>query len=679
MIRAYPPFISRRVEIALVVAITLLAFTLRAVAHWYSPRGWRDDEFSEALVISQHVLDGDLRLYYADASGQEGLFHWLRASTMAIFGQSVWGIRGPSIVMGTLAVLLVYLLARRLFDWPTAAITALALALSFWALMYSRSGQRQVSVTVTTLLSFYFLWKAMPIGEREPASPLKFFALAGLCMGIGFYTYFASRGVPLILIAWMGYLLVWRRDLWFRCWRGLLLVLGIAILLAIPLAVTLARQPQAEARVSEVARPVHEALAGDFSMLGRYTLSTLSMFTHDGDEEALYNIPHRPVFGLLGGILFWVGVILSVKQALGQARDPRHAFLLLWLTAGLTPGLLSVPAASLGHTILAQPVSMMMPALALTDIWRWLAAQGTSPASSGKQVQIKRGRGRAVTGVAMLIVVLIFIGWEGLRGIYDYWFVWPDLPTVRELHHSSLHEAARWLNEHPSNQNIAIGGHLVERWDQQVMRIELKGDGWHVRAFNPRQAYLMIPGGGLAVMPDYLQHQWGDDRLGPVVPVAANYLMREIEPPEEWEQAPALARFDNGLTLISVQIEGVIEEVGLSVITGWRVDRPLDLPPFPLMSKPPAPGQDPRPRLAIFVQLLDRNGQWVAGADGLGVDPYTLLPGDVFFQQSVIELDNVPPDTYQVIIGLYNPVAGERRLDELTGRDRFEQGIWQRP
>jgi hypothetical protein len=655
----------------------LLAFVLRAVAHWYSPRGWRDDEFSEALVISQHVLDGDLRLYYADASGQEGLFHWLRAGTMAVFGQSVWGIRGPSIVMGTLAVLLVYLLTRRLFDWPTAAVTALVLAFSFWALMYSRSGQRQVSVTVTTLLSFYFLWKAMPIGDRQPVSPMKFFALAGLCMGIGFYTYFASRGLPLILIAWMGYLLVWRRDLWSRYWRGLLVVVTIAIMLAMPLAITLARQPQAEARVSEVARPVREALAGDFSMLGRYTLITLSMFTHDGDEEALYNIPHRPVFGLLGGTLFWCGVAISASRALGRARDPRYAFLLLWLGAGLTPGLLSVPAASLGHTILAQPVSMMMPALALTNIWNWLAGQDVPPAFLKKH--LSEGRGKATIEAAALTLTLIFIGWEGIRSVYDYWVIWPSLPTVRELHHSSLHEAARWLNEHPGNQNVAIGGYLVERWDQQVMRIELKDEGWHVRAFNPRQAYLLIPGGGIAVMPDYLQHQWGDDRLGPVIPVVANYLMREIEPPEEWGQAPPLAHFNNGLALIDVRIEGVIEGVGLSVITGWRVDQPLDLPPFPLMSKPPAPGQDPRPRLAIFVQLLDGNGQWAAGADGLGVDPYTLLTGDVFFQQSVIELDDVPPGTYQVIIGLYNPVTGERRLDELTGRDRFEQGNWQRP
>ena len=50
----------------------------------------------------------------------------------------------------------------------------------------------------------------------------------------------------------------------------------------------------------------HDARRGDFSTLGRYALTTLSMFTHDGDDEVLYNIPHRPVFGLLGALCFWL-------------------------------------------------------------------------------------------------------------------------------------------------------------------------------------------------------------------------------------------------------------------------------------------------------------------------------------------------------------------------------------
>ncbi len=673
----WPPPISRRLEAVFVAIITLLAFALRAVGHWQAPRGWREDELSNALVVSQHVLDGEVRLYYDDASGHEGLYHWLQAGTMAAFGSGVWGVRGVSILLGTLSVLLTYLFTRRLFDWPTAAIAALAAAVSFWSLMYSRSGQRHISMLATTLTGFFFLWKALPVADDAEGAnadrslgisraQVSTFALAGVWMGIGFYTYFAARGVPLIVAAWGVYLLIWRPDLWRRAWRGLLLALIVAGGLAAPLAVTLGRQPGAETRIAELAGPVYDARDGDFSTLGQYTVTTLSMFTHDGDDEALYNVPHRPVFGLVGGALFWVGVALSLMRAFGAARDPRHAFLLLWLGAGLAPGVLSIPAASLGHTLLAQPVAMILPSLALTGAGRWLT--GSAAGGDDRQARLATG--------TVLAAALVFLAWEGVRGIRDYWFVWPESRFNRVLHHSDLHEAAAWLNAHPANRNVAIGGYLNERWDQQVMGLDLEGEGWQVRAFDPRSAYILVPTGGTVVIPEYLRGTWGTSAYISLEHDAPYALYRDVGFSEHLPNPP-LARFDNGLTLQEAHIrEG---QGDLEVLTTWESERALDLPPFPLLSKPPAPGEDDTPRLAIFVQLLDQTGQRVAGADGLGVDPYTLVVGDVFVQRFEIGLEGVPPGCYRVVVGLYNPASGSRHVDELTGDDMVGLGVWERP
>ncbi len=664
MNRGWPPTLSQRAEVALVLCITLLALGLRAVGHWYAPRGWREDELSNALVVSQHVREGELRLYYDDASGHEGLYHWLQAGTMAVFGPGVWGIRGVSILLGTAAVALTYLLARRLFDWPTAAIAALLLAFSFWSLMYSRSGQRHISVTVTTLLSFYLMWRAVrrqDMAEQNRGviyhAPMRNYLLAGVALGVGFYTYFAARGVPLIVIAWGVYLFLWARPLWRKTWRGLLVMLAVAALLAAPLVVILLRQPEAEARVAELAQPIDDARQGDFSTLGRYALTTLSMFTHDGDDEVLYNVPHRPVFGPLGALLFWAGVGLALVRSFGPSRDERHAFLLLWLGAGLAPGALSVPAASLGHTILAQPVAMIFPALALGEGARWL---------------VKAGRPQQARA-ALLAGALVLVGWEGARGIHDYWFVWPEDSFNRVLHHSDLHEAARWLNAQEETRQVAIGGFLNERWDQQVMALDLEGDGWAVRAFDPRAAAIMLPGGGVAVLPAYLSEGWGVERLGERIDLDAPYALYWVEEPPP--AGDDLARFENGLALSEVQAEETPD--GLEVVTGWRVARALDLPPFHLLSKPPAPDEDDTPRLAIFVQLLDGSGQRVAGADGLGVDPYTLRPGDAFYQRFVVDLAEVPPGSYRLTAGLYDPATGARWPIE-GGGDTVDLGEWAR-
>jgi 4-amino-4-deoxy-L-arabinose transferase-like glycosyltransferase len=663
---SWPPPISRRTENILVASIVMIALVLRIAAPWFAPRGWRDDELSSALVVTGHVLDGDIRVYYPDASGHEGLYEYFQAVTMLLFGPGVWGIRGPSILFGTLAVLLTYILTRRLFDWPTAAIAALALAISFWSLMYSRTGQRHISVTVTTLLSFIFLWIAVQHSSKDHADRKKMwtaFTLSGVFMGLGFYTYFASRGLPLIVIAWAAYLLIWQRDLFSHVWRGFVLVLVVAVLISIPLVITLRAQPEAETRVNEVAVPLRDASEGNYTTLARYAVTTLSMFTHEGDEEWMYNVPHRPVFGTVGAGLFWAGVILALIWTFGPRHSAQSVFLLLWLGAGIAPGMLSVPAASLGHTILAQPVAMIFPALAISAAGHWLI----------ERPNLSRSASRG----ALAGLILVFLGWEAFRGIYDYWIIWPADPYNRVLHYTDFHEASVWLNQQTGTRDIALGGLLVERWDQQAAQIDLRGDDWRLRMFNPESAYIEFPGEGLAVIPQYQVGTWGAQHLGEPLPIEAVYEIRPINAPEIVAlDASVLARFDNGLALLGYV--ATVEDRMLIVIGQWHVEQALDLPLFPLYSKPPAPGEDDRPRLAIFLQLLDDNGQRITGADGLGVDPYTLYPGDVFYQRMIIPLTDVPPSLYRLVIGLYNPATGERLLDTMSGDDAILLEQWQR-
>lgn len=618
---------NRRHELALVTVVCLLALLIRSVGHFHAPNGWRDDELSNALVISQHVLNGDIRIYYDDASGHEGLYHWLQAITMALFGPSVWGIRGVSILCGTTSVVLTYMLTRRLFDAQTALITALLLTISFWSLMYSRSGQRHILVTVTTLLCFYLMWQA--VNKQS----LVYFAGAGLALGIGFYTYFASRGVPLIIMVWAAYVFVFQRALWHKIWRGLTLTLGIAFALSIPLLLTLRSQPEAEARVEELARPIYDALDGDFSTIADYTLTTASMFTHNGDSEVLYNVAHRPVFGLLGGVLFWLGIGIALYKTVSSERDSTSAFLLLWVGAGLAPGVLSVPAASLGHTILAQPVAMMFPALALTFISERL---------------VNRQR-------LLLLTILLLIVWETERGIYDYWFRWPTDDFNRVLHHSDLHEASVHLNATAGNRDVAMGSFLVEPWDQQALQIDLNDPTWRIRAYDPRITCIHDI---QVVVPSYLADQRaGCSQINTSDGLPELPFLLGTEAPIDVSEAERV-RFDNGLSLKHYQT--ALEDGTFQIEMVWQVKTDLVLPERPLLSKPPPPGRDNRPRLMIFAQLLDENGQRVAGVDAIGVDPYTLYPGDVFTQVNTIELTNTVPGSYQLVVGLYDPVTGVR-------------------
>src|SRR5258706_12856686 len=126
------------------------------------------------------------------------------------------------------------------------------------------------------------------------------------------------------------------------------------------------------------------------------------------------------VFEPLGGVLFAAGLLLT----LWRWRRPAYAFLLLWLVVGLAPAFVSTPAASLGHTITAQPAVYLFPAVALSAFGDW-----------------GRGRTRSWPVLAAALAALFLLVTAG-RDLRDYFVRWPALPEVRGLYRADRHEAA---------------------------------------------------------------------------------------------------------------------------------------------------------------------------------------------------------------------------------------------
>jgi 4-amino-4-deoxy-L-arabinose transferase-like glycosyltransferase len=633
----------------LIVGVTVVAFFLRVWRLEDVPPGWSDDELSDILVLAQKVFQGDYSVYYVDATGQEALYFMISGVFLRMLGFNAMGIRLLSALLGTLAVPLIYQVGRRFFSRHAGLLAAALLATSFWALIYSRISLRHVMLPVFVLGTVYFFWEGMH-SERRRA-----FVVAGLWLGAGFYTYFAARGVPLILLAMSGYLWMADRPRWRHTWRSQLLTLLLALAIAIPLIVTVQREEGADARVTEVAVPIVAARAGDFDPLRTHVVRTLSMFHGDGDDEFLYNIPGRPVFGPIGAAAFWSGVVLAAWYALQPLRKRRlarpvelaAAFLLLWWLAGITPGFLSVPPASLGHTIVAQPATYLLAALPLQALAalpqrRWL-----------------------LPGFALLL-----IGSGAARNLPDYFETWPQRGNTRFLYHADGRDAVRFLEENPELHDIAISGLLAGPWDREALRIDLENAGLsevRPRWYNPERAIMLALGGKPAVaLAGYPLIETVYDEFYEPLPAqpAGGYQLFQVS--EGIAPGPAHACFSNGLCLLETDYD---EIAGVLHLT-WQVARPLSLPPQPLLSKPPPPGADDRPRLAVFAHLLDDEGLRLAGDDGLWVDATTLQPGDAFRQQHYLHAPaGSSPAT--IATGLYDPHSGERLLDE-AGRDAVQ-------
>lgn len=656
--------------------ITLLAFGLRAWALESFPPGWRDDELIETLVISQKILDGDLAFYYPDASGHEALYHALNAVFLVFFGPTGPGIRLLSAFLGTLAVPLTYALGRRLFGAAVGLSAAALLAVSFWGLMYARVGIRHSLTPVLALAAFYWYWRAMESrrGEGEKGgSPLRPFALSGFFLGLGFHSYFASRGAPLIPVAFVAYLLLAAPGRLRGKWRGLLLMAGVALVVALPLLLAVAAQPEAEGRVGELALPLIEAQAGNFGPMIEHVVAALTMAHGAGDPEWLYNIPGRPVFGFVGALFFWLGVALALWRALRPLRnrvspkkpgfspadgDLAAAFLLIWWLAGIAPAMLSVPPASLGHVILAQPAFYLLAALPVG-----------APAGWGR---LPVGRRGMLVGAA---AVLLFAA-TAARDLPDYFVEWPSRGMVRFLYHADVEDVADFVLRDPSAPwpaDFGITGPLAGPWNRIALDLALGNAEARPRWYNPERALLLWPDVSFSGYPAIASpYDAVFDPLPQDTLLSGGYTLARVAPTftpmvgegQLWlNEAPVC--FANGLCWVAAGYDpagGVLE-------LEWRVEGELALPEMPLISNPPPPDVYAGPRLAVFAHLLDEGGALLAGEDGLWVDPETLRDGDVFLQRHYLrEPDGAAPAT--IAFGLYDPMTGERLLTA-DGQERI--------
>jgi len=648
---------SRRREVWLIVAITFVAFVLRLWQLGHMPPGWRDDELINSLVISQHVLDGEWAVYYADASGHEALYHVLNAFMLGVFGANWVGIRLLSAFLGTLTVPLTYLLGRKLFGRAVGLTAAAGLTVGFWGLMYSRFGLRHVLLPLLTLTAFYFFWHGFLSGKRRFTNYL----IAALFVSLGFYTYFAGRGVPLIVLAFMGVVWLLARPYFYKNWRGWLVLLGGTAVLALPLIFTLQAQPEAEGRVAELAVPLVEARAGNFEPLQAYVLTTLGMFHATGDDEWLYNIPNRPLFGAVGAIFFWGGVLLALIDGLGlvSARLRRRAinpagemrglaaiFLLLWWLAGIAPAFISVPPASLGHTILAQPATYILAALPVGRLasgnWRF-----------GTRWTIARAQAPLAFLAALLLVSAI-----AMRDLPDYFQRWPERGMVRFLYRADIQDVADYVNSVPDLTDFGISGGLAGSWDRIALQIDLhNNENVRPRWFNAERALLLSPPLSFVGFPETAVSY--EPLLNPVAPevTAGYYRLAQAEAQMLAERSEERICFMNGLCWLTAVFDPDSGRLEL----GWQVGETLQLPAIPLISNPPPPGVYAGPRLQVFAQLLDAEGNFLVGDDGLWVDPATLQPGDTFLQQHWLPLPE-GNGAVTAVFGLYDPMTGERIL-----------------
>ena len=86
-----------------------------------------------------------------------------------------------SVSAGVLSVVGLYFLVKEMFDEKLAAISSFLLAVSFWHVLLSKLGTKDIFMSFALIFTFYFIWHGLKYNHTFD------FFLAGLFLGAGFY------------------------------------------------------------------------------------------------------------------------------------------------------------------------------------------------------------------------------------------------------------------------------------------------------------------------------------------------------------------------------------------------------------------------------------------------------------------------------------------------------------
>jgi len=674
------------------VLIVLIGAALRLYDIGSLPPGlYRDEAFYGLDGV--RVLHGQFAIFFAANNGREGLFMYLLAASMAIFGQTPFALRLVPAIVGTLTIVAIYATGRRMFSHRVGVLSAAILAITFWHLALSRVAFRAILLPLTLCALLALIFAALRTNELRPRLTLS--ALAGATFGLTVYTYTSGQFVlPLVMLFALSLVVGLKRELFTR--RSELVVYrrrasaiaftGAALVILAPLFIWLTRHADLyfnrAGQVSILSPSInHGDLAGTLtSNVGK----AIGMFAFMGDRIWRHNLAGRPVFDGFLAIAFFIGLATCVwrwlrswqsrygSEILGVETNIAPQFLLLWLIVFLVPTILAEDTPHFLRAIGALPAACLIAAVGLETALAWASRRGLISSLSlflRRTISPPAFVASVVLALSGINTVTDYFNDYVKRPITGYWLETNNVALTNTIKRAALPSSNIWVEDRLTNDTPALD-FLVGRDAFTIVRNE-NGQAVTYDAQDHRVPLSQWPrqGGQVTLIADP-NHDWSPIRnalpLRATLQVTVGPLAQadhDVEPHRAFitvQAAPsgtpgqALAHFEQGISLVKASVRTVSSDGEYQVSLTWTTAEPIP------------------DDYALFVHWV-RSGQAVAQVDttpGSGYLPLpTWRPGD-WIEDSYILAGSgslQPGDELQV--GLYHR-GDNRRLNVLdaTGK-----------
>lgn len=646
---------SSRTGFALAVGLLLIAAVFRFWSLATLPPGLTDNEVID-IRIAESVRAGRIEVFYdlnplGAEGGREGLYHVLLAALTMFTGTGLIGYRVLSIFIALPTLALVYAVGMRLYG-PAAGVLALALlAVGMWPVLLGRIIGPETMLPLLVAATMLALIKALPVYQRaskRAPSTLTYGGL-GVLLGLSFYIHPASFLITLFAMLFIAAMVISPARLSRRTISYISFAILLLIILVIPYLLSSIRLPGLDG-ANRVFGDYRTGLLSPFQAIWNSILGVFFI----GDASPAANLPARPLFDLVSGVLIVVGLVTTLRFW----KRPRYLLLLLALVILGPLAALNLTSPDFTRFAVLMPVLALFFGLGATTLYRSFA-----PAP------------RRLLAVGLLALFVFNVVWAGR----DLFTQWPALPAVHSVYHTRLSQLARHIDLSANTLPTIICTRSVfasparrELSDTQLMLLMMHRRNAPTRFADCGTGLVFAKGGEqqqvILTHPDTMENihpylrawlEQGTMAESDVLPADSVILLdvtRELAariglftttapvmyaPETEGgaEEVLPPVRFGGNLALLGYEpstrttyAPGSI----VTVITYWRVD---GLPP---------------PDMRLFTHILSDPANIVAQTDTRSVLPSQLQNRDVFIQITFVPLPlSIPPGTYTVSVGAY--------------------------
>ena len=359
--------LPRGIEIALALAVFALAAFFRFWDFQDFPAGlWYDEAVNGTDAFS--IMDRDhFTVWRSSNFGHSTIYFYLLIGSFKVFGYTITAMRMVPALAGLAAVVAFYFLARWLLGPIPALVATALLAVSRWAVTFSRVSWEASLQPVLEIMAVFFFVKAL---DTKTGNIRWFYwFMAGGSLAAGVYTYLAFRFVPIVMLFFILYIAV---TSWRLLWQNRvgLVVYAVSFLVVFaPLGQFALRNQDLfleRTREINVFREIEDK--DSYDPLKDNFRKTAEMMNVAGDANGRHNLPGEPMVDEITAAL----LVLGFAAAIWSFRNWRKGTVAGWFVLALLPSVftISVENPSAIRTVGAIPPLYLLAGLAVATIYR---------------------------------------------------------------------------------------------------------------------------------------------------------------------------------------------------------------------------------------------------------------------------------------------------------------------